>query len=88
MTIDEWLEHNGSLFTPSMFTWIKAKNLDRVIISDLIGEFQDEMRAKGKQYANFAMAFQTYLRKGYLSKPLSACVRKQQTHIETRGNTL
>lgn len=86
MLIDEWEKQHGQLGV--QVQWIAKNNLDITTVAQLLTEFATEMRAKGKQYADFRAAFMTYLRKGYLSKPYAACVRKDQTNIDRRGVNL
>lgn len=88
MTLATWETQDGWANATSMNDWAKRHDLDQHMLSEMIDEFRREMLAKGKEYANFAMAFQTYLRKGYLSKTMASCVKKQATHIDTRGVTL
>lgn len=88
VTIQEWEEKNGPLRAYMMESWMKAHNLRYEAVADLIDEFCAEMASKGKEYANFKAAFMTYLAKGYLSKTMVSCVKKQTTHIDTRGVTL
>ena len=93
MPLEDWEAANGQLRTNMLTDWVKARGLCPVMVAQMIAEFRTEMMAKGKQYNNFKAAFQTYLTKGYLSKPLTACTLerstfKAQTVIETRGGTL
>lgn len=80
MSIEDWEANDGwPKAAHSMSDWIDRNKLCPRMVSEMVDEFRREMRAKGKQYANFAMAFQTYLRKGYLSKPLTACTLERST---------
>lgn len=89
MTIAEWDERqNWKKVRPHLREWVAQNNLDPDMVEQLLNEFVGEMYAKGKKYANFYAAFQLYLRKGYLSKPMSACIRKQHTHFENKGVNL
>lgn len=88
ITLEQWEEKNGVLGLYHIKAWADAHMLDPVMISAMMREFRVEMMAKGKQYANFKMAFQTYLTKGYLSKKIDACRAKETTTIEKRGISL
>lgn len=90
VTLEEWEERNSKLTSKrnNLGGWATGNGLDCHVIMDMANEFRQEMLAKGKQYANFRMAFITYLTKGYLSKPLSACIKKQATSVDTKGVTL
>lgn len=93
MTLQEWEEQYGLLQPVNMTGWAASKKLCPRMLADMISEFRTEMMAKGKQYANFKMAFQTYLAKGYLSKTITACMLerspyKTQTTLDNRGVTL
>lgn len=83
MTIEEWEANDGwPKAAHSMSEWIDRNKLCPRMVNEMVDEFRREMRAKGKQYANFAMAFQTYLRKGYLSKAQSACTLERSTYAQ------
>jgi hypothetical protein len=71
--LGEWEDLHGKLCTNMMPDWIKQCGLCPIMVQKAIIEFREEMLAKGKTYADFARAFQTYLRKGYLSKKLADC---------------
>lgn len=91
--LDEWEREHGTLASSMMLDWIESHQLCRQMVKQMIVEFRDEMLAKGKQYANFKAAFITYLAKGYLSKPITACTLsrspfKNGTTIDHRGVTL
>lgn len=93
MPLEDWEVANGQLRTSMLSEWVKARGLCPVMVAQMVAEFRTEMMAKGKQYNNFKAAFQTYLTKGYLSKPLTACTLerstyKSQTVIETKGGVL
>ena len=89
VALEDWEAADGwQKSQHGMAAWIDRHHLDSNTVNEMVDEFRREMKAKGKQYANFAMAFQTYLRKGYLSKPMTACVKKENTHIDRKGVTL
>lgn len=93
VTLDEWERIYGTLCTNTMPAWIRQNSLCPIMVQKMITEFRDEMLAKGKTYADFARAFHTYLRKGYLSKRLSGCTleRSPFTHrvvVDTKGVNL
>lgn len=94
MTIDQWEESVGAkLSTIMLLSWMQAKSLNPEIIHVLIEEFRIEMVGKGKQYADFRAAFQTYLTKGYLSRTLISCrtintTTRDGTTIYNRGGGL
>ena len=90
VTLQEWEAVNGQLAPSGMIKWIADNKLDLRMLAAMVGEFRQEMLAKGKQYANFKAAFQTYLAKGYLSKTLSQCLacnnlRASETIIHSKG---
>lgn len=89
ITVQQWAMAGGWEKTAHAYTaWVKEKNLDPKMVNELLDEFIDEMKSKGNRYADFYKTFQTYLRKGYLSKPMAACIRKTTTNYDTRGVTL
>ena len=94
MTLEEWEAKEGCALNASMLAdWGRKHLLCPRMVHHMVQEFRHEMMAKGKQYANFRMAFMTYLTKGYLSKPLAACTLERShykpgTTIETRGNNI
>lgn len=88
VTLGEWEEKHGPLMPVYIKSWIVKNKLSPGMIDALIREFREDMLSKGKQYADFALAFQNYMRKGWLSKKLPECVLKQQTHMDNRGVTL
>lgn len=90
VTLEQWEEINSSLAFPrnNVMGWARSKSLDPDKVMSMVHEFRHEMQAKGKQYANFRMAFITYLTKGYLSLKLSQCHREDTTTIQTRGISL
>ena len=89
VTLEQWESQHGQLTTCHVAKWSeKELKLDGTIIGTLIDEFRADMLSKGKQYANFALAFQTYLRRGYLSKTLEQCKFRGNTVIEKRGINL
>ena len=94
MLLQEWEEqHQAPLSIVMLTSWMDERKLCYLTVGDMVEEFRGEMIAKGKQYANFKAAFMTYLTKGYLSKPLSACTIEQSkykahTTVDKRGGTL
>lgn len=93
VTLEEWEVAHGRLGIDHVIAWVNATKLCPRMIAAMIDEFRREMMAKGKQYANFKMAFQTYLGKGWLSKPITLCTLersefKSQTFIQTKGVSL
>lgn len=93
MTLQEWEKQHTALSVIMLTSWMDGRKLCYLTVGDMVEEFRGEMIAKGKQYANFKAAFMTYLAKGYLSKPITACTLerstyKTQTVIETRGGVL
>jgi|GEM_PF-4786898 len=89
VTLQEWEAVNGQLAPSQMVKWIMDNKLDLRMLSAMVGEFRQEMLAKGKQYANFKAAFQTYLAKGYLSKTFTQCCAVAQgTVLHTKGVNL
>lgn len=94
VTLLEWETARGKeLHYTDLKEWLTKQNLDEFQVRLMIEEFRAEMTAKGKQYANFKAAFQTYLTKGYLSKTLNACLtannrKDSDTTIHTRGVNL
>lgn len=89
ITLAEW-EEKVRWDTGKLGIWADEKGLDRNVVSSMLREFREEMFAKGKQYADFQMAFRTYLTKGYLSKGLADCVKRDNsgTTIHTKGVNL
>lgn len=90
ITLEEWEERNGKLNIGNLYDWICKNKLCAVAINNMVIEFREEMMAKGKQYANFKLAFITYLKRGYLSKPFKACTLEQSpynnsTIVHTKG---
>lgn len=94
VSIEVWEENDGwPKAAHSMNDWINRHGLCTKMVNEMIDEFRREMRAKGKQYASFSMAFQTYLRKGYLSRTLVMCKienspYKLRTQVDKRGINL
>lgn len=93
VTLQEWEGNHGTLTSAMMEEWIGRLKLCRKMVSSMVDEFRGEMIAKGKQYANFKAAFMTYLAKGYLSKPITACTLERSAHrtdttTDRRGVTL
>lgn len=92
-TIEVWESKAGLLNAEMIKDWCKGKQLTRDIAEQLISEFRTEMVGKGKMYADFRAAFQTYLIKGYLSKTLAYAQelsRRQaaNTEVNNRGVNL
>lgn len=72
ITLQEWEAAQGCALNGSMISsWCREKGLYHPTITRLLEEFRIEMMSKGKQYADFKAAFQTYLTKGYLSLTLA-----------------
>lgn len=89
MTLHEWEDREGKFLSAYMMVdWLKQNSMSMTAVAPLVEEFRQEMLAKGKQYANFKMAFQTYLTKGYLSKTMEQCKSQSQTIIHTKGVNL
>lgn len=93
MTIEEWEQIHSPDPYHRLFNWIRNSQLCPKVVGNMLEEFRVEMRAKGKQYANFRMAFQTYLTKGYLSKKITECTLenspfKHGTVVHTKGVNL
>lgn len=88
MTLEQWECGHSRLDVSHLHKWIEVNGLDLLKIAQLISEFRTEMISKGKQYANFRAAFQTYLIKGYLSQPLTACKKQNTTVIHARGGAM
>lgn len=97
VTLEQWEEKIGAQLNATMLaSWCREKGLFHPTITRLIEEFRIEMMGKGKQYADFKSAFQTYLTKGYLSLTLigaqNLCKRESQamagTTINRRGGDL
>lgn len=88
LLLEEWEAKHGLLTIEDIETWVVKRKLDPQIIGMLIEEFRTDMKSKDKRYADFACAFQNYLNRGYLSKPLSMCGRTQYTTMDKRGVTL
>lgn len=71
MTLQQWEDSPeiGCNLNYSMFSnWVREKGYCPVLVSQLIDEFRIDMISKGKAYADFRAAFQTYLTKDFLSK--------------------
>lgn len=93
MSLPEWEQQNGMLSIIPMMGWVRDKKLNANQVRELINEFRIEMTGKGKPYANFVAAFQTYLTKGWLSKKIEQIVEKSPadkygTQTSTRGANL
>lgn len=90
LTLEQWEAARGKeLHFTDFKDWIFKTGLIEYQVRVMIEEFRAEMQAKGKQYANFKMAFQTYLTKGYLSKKFRECLAENNaTVIHTRGINL
>jgi hypothetical protein len=90
LTLEQWEAARGKeLHFTDFKDWIFKTGLIEFQVRLMIEEFRAEMQAKGKQYANFKMAFQTYLTKGYLSKKFRECLaERHETVIHTRGINL
>lgn len=97
VTIQEWEANLGVALNASMLaSWCKEKGLYHPTITRLIEEFRIEMMGKGKQYADFKAAFQTYLTKGYLSLTLAGAqetskrdaLKNESTTINRRGGSI
>lgn len=90
VTLEEWeTVRDKELHFTDFKEWIFKSGLIEFQVRLMIEEFRAEMQAKGKQYANFKMAFQTYLIKGYLSKTFKQCLaERHETVIHTRGVSL
>lgn len=94
VTLEIWEQEGGWQRTAkSIKDWVERYGLCPKMTEEMLDEFRREMISKGKQYANFAMAFQTYLRKGYLSKNMFACMLERspytnKTILDKRGVTL
>lgn len=89
VTLQAWeAARDKELHYTDLTDWIEKHQLDEFQVRLMIEEFRAEMMAKGKQYANFKMAFQTYVTKGYLSKRIDQLRRKDITVVEKRGLTL
>lgn len=93
MTLQEWEAQHSALSVVMLTNWMDGRKLCYLTVGDMVEEFRGEMIAKGKQYANFKAAFMTYLAKGYLSKPITACTLdrstyKTKTTLDNRGVTL
>lgn len=93
MLIQEWESITGVQLNADMLkSWCQQKGIARAIIAELVEEFRIDMIGKGKAYADFRAAFQTYLTKGYLSSTLSAAQIKSRrlsiTEVHNRGVNL
>ena len=93
-TVIDWELHSGLLADmPRKSAWVEKNKLCPQAVTRMALEFRSEMIAKGKQYADFWAAFQTYLTKGYLSKTLNDCLLENNrssagTTIHTKGVSL
>lgn len=85
VTLQDWEAVHGRLNASKMLDWLDTHKLSYIAVATMIDEFRAEMIAKGKQYVNFKAAFMTYLAKGYLSKSMATCVKKDHTHIASKG---
>lgn len=91
VTLDEWERARGKeLHYTDLTDWIARHALDEFQVRLMIEEFRGDMAAKGKQYANFVACFQTYLRKGFLTKTIDACAIAQNggTVVHNRGGAM
>jgi hypothetical protein len=89
VTLGEWeATEKAKGWCTRMMTWASENSLSPLAVDSLIEEFRSEMLAKGKKYADFYLAFQNYLRRGYLSKNLEQCRSQSQTTIQTKGISL
>lgn len=95
--LPEWEEKMGCQLNSSMISsWCLEKGLYHPTITRLIEEFRIEMISKGKEYADFKSAFQTYLTKGYLSLTLAGAQATSKreamaidsTNVNRRGGDL
>lgn len=92
MTLMQWEEKQGKRLDPRhMLEWIERNKYDIAVMVQLVEEFRIDMLSKGKEYADFRMAFQNYFNKGYLSiKPDSPRVKRVDTgtSFDRRGFSL
>lgn len=93
VTIQDWEKSNQRLTVSLMANWVEERKFCPVVIEQLISEFRTEMEGKGKLYADFKSAFQTYLNKGYLSKKPYDCLavnnkNNSATNVYSRGGSL
>lgn len=93
MSLSDWEGINGTLSTKHIVKWIDDHKLDLKAVYEMIFEFRQEMFAKGKEYADFKAAFQTYLTKGWLSKTTTSCLAENNrseagTTVHSRGVSL
>lgn len=97
VTLQDWEAAQGCALNSSMISsWCREKGLYHPTITRLLEEFRIEMMSKGKQYADFKAAFQTYLMKGYLSLTLAGAQATSKreaaaldsTNVSRRGGDL
>lgn len=93
VSLQDWEKITGAELNAEMLkSWCQQKKVARAVIAPLIDEFRTEMIGKGKQYADFRAAFQTYLTKGYLSMTLAYAQEKSRTlaatEVHNRGVNL
>lgn len=89
MTIQQWeASRNAPLTIASVSEWVKDKKLCPVLTGMLIEEFRVDMMSKNKQYADFKLAFQNYVNKGYLSRNLYGLALERSPHREHGTTTI
>ncbi len=93
-TLTQWEDDRGQLLCMlDLKDWCVDQGLYQPVVCEMMVEFREIMGAKGKQYANFVLAFQNYLRRAWLSKSMDACRIENHkpisaTVIHTRGGAM
>lgn len=88
ITLLAWEGLRGRPLEPvDVRAWILRKKLCPFLIQGLIEEFRAEMISKSKEYADFAMTFQTYLNKSYLSKTFTQTLWVNSPYNKQEGVT-
>lgn len=88
VTLAAWEADHHTLCTGHMQKWIRDKSLDERIIAELIEGFRHRMQGSGNEYADFAATFKDWLTRGFLPKPLSACIgRPTRAGVILHGGT-
>lgn len=93
VSLVEWEKNIGCrLCVDQLMGWVKEKGLNPGGVKVAIEEFRDAVIAGGNQYADFAAAFKTWLRNGYLRLKMDQLRAKPTgTHgvtFQDRGNSL
>jgi len=90
ISLAAWEKNIGAELCPQMMKkWLQENRISEMVAKDLVTDFRERVGASGTLFADFTLAFQNWLRRGFLMLTLDAArarsAKQQAVHTYDRG---